>query len=327
MNTSRLPVAPVTQALVTRVASAPVPVSQRRAVAALAAAGVAWGTSVPLSKAALGWLSPGWLVVARFALAAAVLLVTVDRAALRSAFRWPVLAWGAVGFGLSVLVQNTGLARTSVTHTALLIGAGPVLIAVIAAAWHHNVARPVAWAGFAVSLGGIVVVAGGHGGGATGFGDALVLLSVLIVATMTVAQGRLLEGQNPAAVTAVQFVGAALAALPIAVGTSGLPHAPAAGGAGVAAVLAVVGLAVVGTLVPFTLFAYGQHAVSAEVAGAFLNLEPLVGSLAGVIVFGDPAGPRLVAGGAAILAGIVMSSVPGLRGRRGSGRARLATVG
>jgi O-acetylserine/cysteine efflux transporter len=145
-----------------------------------------------------------------------------------------------------------------------------------------------------------------------------------MVATVTVAQGRLLEGQNPAAITAVQFVGAALAALPVAICTGGLPHAPAPGGAGAVALVAVVGLAVVGTLVPFTLFAYGQHAVSAEVAGAFLNLEPLVGSLAGVVFFADPAGPRLLIGGVAILGGIVMSSVPGLRGR---GRARLATVG
>jgi len=323
MSTTRLPIAPVRTSPTSHTPGRRAPVSQRRAVAALAAAGVAWGTSVPLSKAALGWLSPGWLVVARFALAAAVLLATVDRSALRSAFRWQVLAWGAVGFGGSVLVQNAGLARTSVTHTALLIGAGPVLVAVIAAAWHRNVARPVAWAGFALSLGGIVVVAGGHGGGATGFGDALVLLSVLMVATVTVAQGRLLEGQNPAAITAVQFVGAALAALPVAI-AGGLPHAPAPGGAGALALVAVVGLAVIGTLVPFTLFAYGQHAVSAEVAGAFLNLEPLVGSLAGVVFFADPAGPRLLIGGVAILGGIVMSSVPGLRGR---GRARLATAG
>ena len=304
-----------------------VAVSQRRAVAALAAAGVAWGTSVPLSKAALAWLPPAWLVVARFALAAAVLLVAVDRTALRAAFRWPVLAWGAVGFGGSVVLQNAGLARTSVTHTALLIGTAPVLVAVIAAAWHHNVARPVAWAGFALSLTGIVVIAGGHGGGATGFGDALVLVSVLVMATMTVAQVRLLKGQNPVAITAVQFLGAAVAALPVAVCTSGLPHAPAPGRAGLVAVVAVIGLTVVATIVPFTLFAYGQHAVSAEVAGAFLNLEPLVGALAGVVAFGDPAGPRLLIGGAVIVGGIVLSSVPGLRGPKpGRGRPRLATA-
>jgi drug/metabolite transporter (DMT)-like permease len=76
------------------------------------------------------------------------------------------------------------------------------------------VARPVAWAGFAISLGGVAVVAEGHGGGATGAGDALVLVSVLIASSLTVAQGRLLKGQNPVAVTAVQFLGAANAALP-----------------------------------------------------------------------------------------------------------------
>src|ERR1700744_3562908 len=187
MKTSRLPVAPASQA---------------RAVAALAAAGVAWGTSVPLSKAALSWLPPGWLVFDQIGLAALVLLVTVDRDALSAALRWQVLAWGAAGLGGSVLIQNAGLAKTSVTHAALLIGAGPVLVAVIAAAWQHNVARPVARAGFAVSLGGLVVAAAGQGGGATGAGDAMVLVSVLIASSLTVAQGRLLKGQNPAAVTA-----------------------------------------------------------------------------------------------------------------------------
>jgi O-acetylserine/cysteine efflux transporter len=287
--------------------------SRTRAVAALAAAGVAWGTSVPLSKAALGWLPPAWLVVARFALAAAVLLAAVDRQDLRAALRGPVIAWGAAGLGGSVLIQNAGLSKTSVTHAALLIGAGPVLVAVIAAAWQRNVARPVAWAGFAISLGGVAVVAEGHGGGATGAGDALVLVSVLIASSLTVAQGRLLKGQNPAAVTAVQFLGAAIAALPVAALTEGLPPAPPAGGTSVVPVLAVAGLAALGTLAPFTLFAFGQRQVTAEVAGAFLNLEPLVGALVGVLAFGDPAGPRLFAGGAAILGGIVMSSLPALR--------------
>jgi O-acetylserine/cysteine efflux transporter len=305
---------------------------QVRAVAALAAAGVAWGTSVPLSKAALGWLSPGWLVAVRFGLAAAVLLVMVDKTALRRALRWPILAWGAVGLGGSILVQNVGLGQTSVTHAALLIGATPVLVAVVAAIWRHNVARPLAWAGFLVSLAGVTVVAVGGGGGATDKGDALVLLSVLIAATLTVVQGQMLQGQDPAAFTAVQFLGAAVAAVPFAV-ISGAPSVPA-GGSGLVAVLAVVGLTLVGTIIPFTLFASGQHRVSTEVAGAFLNLEPLVGALIGVVAFSDPAGPRLAVGAAAIVGGILMSSLQVLhrddrdrdRGRGRRREARLAPV-
>lgn len=291
--------------------------TQTRAVAALAAAGVAWGTSVPLSKAALEWLPPAWLVVVRFAVAAAVLLAVADRSALRAALRWPVLAWGAAGYGGSVLVQNMGIDRTSVTHASLLIGTGPVLVAVIAAAWHQDVARPVAWVGFAVSLGGVAVVAAGHGGGATGTGDAIVLVSVLVSAAATVAQGRLFDGRDPVAVTAVMFLGAALAALPVAVATAGAPPAPSS----VLPVLAVAALTLLGTIAAFTLFAYGQRKVSTEVAGAFLNLEPLVGALVGVVAFADPAGPRLLIGGAAIVGGIAMSSLPALRGRP-----RLATA-
>jgi drug/metabolite transporter (DMT)-like permease len=290
--------------------------NRSRAVVALAAAGVAWGASVPLSKVGMGWLGPGWLTTVRFALAALVLLAFADRQNLRAAFRWRVLVWGALGYGGSVLVQNAGLARTSVTHTALIIGAGPVLVALIAALWRHSVARPVAWAGFTLSLAGVGFIAGGHGGGASGFGDALVLGATLLASAMTVAQGDLLAGRDPVAVTAVQFAAAAAVTLPFALVTEGGPAAPAH----LAPVLAVLALTVAGTVAPFTLFAYGQKHVSAELAGSFLNLEPLVGAVAGVLFFANPAGPRQLAGGAAIVAGIALSSLPLLPGRGGHGQ-------
>jgi drug/metabolite transporter (DMT)-like permease len=285
---------------------------RRRALAALTAAGLAWGTSVPLSKLALGWLGPGWLTVARFGLAAIVLLPVASRRGLRTALTPRVLAAGAFGYGGSVVLQNAGITRTSVTHAALLIGAAPVLVAIIAALWHRTVARPVAWAGFAVSLAGVGLIAGGRGGGSTTGGDALVLASLLLSATFTVAQGGLLRNRDPIAVTAVQFLGAALAALPFATAAEGIPTAPTGPGA----VLAVAGLAAGGTLLPFTLFAYGQSRVSAELAGAFLNLEPLVGAVAGAVLFANPTGPAQVTGGAAIIAGIALSSLPLLSGNR-----------
>src|SRR5215468_9317402 len=282
--------------------------TNRRTFAALIGAGLLWGTTVPLSKLALHWLPPGWLTFVRFALAA--------RHQLRAAFRPAVLVSGAVGYGGSVVLQNAGITRTSVTHAALLIGSVPVMVAVIAAVWQRAVARPVAWAGFALALAGVGLVTGGSGGGASTAGDVLVLVSLLVSAAFTVAQTRLLRGRDPVAVTAVQFLGAALAVLPFAAVTEGLPAAPGGpGGAG--AVLAAAGLAAGGTLLPFTLFASAQSRVSAEVAGAFLNLEPLVGAAAGVVVFGDPAGAGQLAGGAAILAGIALSGLPLLgTGRR-----------
>jgi O-acetylserine/cysteine efflux transporter len=229
-----------------------------------------------------------------------------------------VLVAGAVGYGGSVALQNAGIARTSVSHAALLIGALPVLVAIIAALWQHSVARPVAWAGFALSLAGVALVAGGHAGNATAEGDALVLASLLASAAVTVAQTRLLRGRDPVAVTAVQFGAAALAVLPIAVTTErlpGLPQSPVS-------LLAAAGLTAAGTVLPFTLFAYGQSRLPAEVAGAFVNLEPLVGAIAGTVFFGDPIGPKQAAGGAAILAGLALSGL--LPRRRPPGVAKVS---
>jgi hypothetical protein len=132
----------------------------------------------------------------------------------------------------------------------------------------------------------------------------------------------LLPGRDPVAVTAVQFLGAAIAVLPVAMLTGGMPTAPTGAGA----VSATAALVIGGTLVPFTLFAYGQSRVSAEVAGAFLNLEPLVGAIAGVVVFGNPVGLEQVTGGAAILAGIALGSLPLLAGGLGRPSARPGQV-
>jgi hypothetical protein len=102
-----------------------------------------------------------------------------------------------------------------------------------------------------------------------------------------------------------------------------VPAAPV----GFGALAAVIALALAGTLAPFTLFAFGQTRVSAEVAGAFLNLEPLVGAIAGAVVFGDAVGLAQVSGGMAILAGIALSSLPLLAGRRMARRAALVVDG
>jgi len=294
---------------------------RRRALMALTIAGLLWGSTVPLSKIALGWLPPGWLTAIRFAVAAAVLL-TATRSRLRAAWSPAILASGAVGYGGTVLLQNAGITRTSVSHAALLIGTAPVLVAIIAAVWHRSVARPVAWAGFAVSLMGVGLVAVGGGGGANLAGDGMVLVSVLLSAVFTVGQTRLLRGRDPIAVTAVQFLGAALATAPFSVLTEGVPSAPASTGSLVAVIALIAG----GTLIPFTLFAFGQSRLPAEIAGAFLNIEPLVGAVAGVVAFGNPAGPAQLGGGAAILGGIALSSVrrPGRRAARKAVTARVA---
>jgi O-acetylserine/cysteine efflux transporter len=284
-------------------------VKNRNALLALAGAGVLWGLTVPLSKLALGWLAPAWLTVARFAVAAPILAVA-GRRGLRQAFDPGVLASGAVGFGLVVVLQNAGIARTSVSHAAVIVGAVPVLVALISSGLGHGVAHPRAWTGYGVALAGVALVAGAGGGGATVTGDLLVLGSAALSACFIVVQPRLLAGRDAAAVTAVQFTGGGLAALPIAVfgegGFAGLHGIAAAGGG---PMLVFVALALLGTLAPFWLFAFGQSRVPAQLAGAFVNLEPVVGAAIGWLAFGNSAALGQLLGAAAVLGGIALSAM------------------
>lgn len=277
-------------------------------VAALVASGLLFGSTVPLTKAVVDGVGPAWLSFVRFA-AAGLVLAVFARRSLRAAATAPVLVWGAVGYGAMALLQNDGIARTSVTHAALLIGATPVLIALLASRSRRSTVPPLAWAGFVLALAGAGLVAAGSGGASSARGDGLVMLSVLCMAAFAVAQPGLLSGRDPVAVTAAQFAAAAVLCLPAAGALEGAPPT----GLGASTLVTVLALVVAGTLVPFTLFAYAQARVSAPFASAFLNLEPLVGAITGVVVFSDPYGGPQLLGGTAILAGIALSTVRLLR--------------
>jgi len=280
--------------------------SQRRtAIFSLIAAGVLWGSSVPLSKLALGWLGPGWLTVGRFALAAPVLAFAA-RHELRAAWHPRVVAVGALGFGGVIVLQNLGIAHTSVSHAAVLVGAMPVMVAVFTAALGHSRPGRREWIGYLVASVGIVLVAGSAGGGATPWGDLLVLSSVVLSAVFIVLQPKVLDGRDPAAVTAVQFFAGAVVAVPFALVIQGAPGAPASFGP----VAAFIGLAFGGTLLPFWLFARGQARVPAQLAGVFVNIEPIVGAAIGWIAFSNPASIPQLCGVLSVIGGITLTALP-----------------
>jgi drug/metabolite transporter (DMT)-like permease len=276
-------------------------VDRRNALVALTAAGLIWGASVPLSKLALGWLDPLWLTVARFAVAAPILaLVALPR--VRGALSLRVIGWGALFYGLVVGLQNLGIERTSVSHSALILGTVPALVALTALAIGRGSAGPRAWVGFVGALVGVTFVVSPAGGSSV-LGDVLVLASAAFSALFIVAQASIVRERDPIAVTAVQMAAGAIVTAPLALLFEAAPTAPV----DIAGPAAFAALALVGSLLPFALYAYGQARVEPEVAGAFVNLEPLVGAVAGAALFQDPFGAPQLLGASLIVAGIALS--------------------
>jgi drug/metabolite transporter (DMT)-like permease len=281
---------------------------RRNAFMALTAAGALWGLTIPFSKLALEWMGPFSLAVARFA-GAAPLLALAARGGLRAALTWRAVFWGAVFYGAGVALQNAAVERTSVTHAALIVATVPAFVALFAAARGRSSATPQAWLGFMLAIGGVGLVAG-SGGDDSLAGDALMLVSAIGSAGYVLAQPRVLAGRDPVAVTAVQMAAGAALTLPLAA-TEGVPALPHLG----APLWGFLGLAVAGSLLPFALYAFGQARVVPEVAGAFVNLEPLVGALLGALLFHDPFGAAQLAGATALVVGLTLSVVPSPRVR------------
>jgi multidrug transporter EmrE-like cation transporter len=123
-------------------------------------------------------------------------------------------------------------------------------------------------------------------------------------------------------VTAVQLLAGAFAAAPVALLSGSPPHRHA----DATAIAALIALSLAGTLLPFWLFAYGQAKVPAALAGAYANLEPVVGAAVGWTAFGDATSPLQLIGAAAVIAGIILSTLP-TGGRRRPGLARATSAG
>ena len=152
----------------------------RTAILALIAAGSLWGITVALSKLSLRWLDPSWLSAMRFLVAAPVLAIFGRRGLRRGAHAARLRSQARLAMAPCVLLQNVGIEHTSVSHGAIIVGALPVVVALVAAGLGNGAGAPLIWLGYAVALVGIMLVAKGGGGGATVFGDMLVFASVVM---------------------------------------------------------------------------------------------------------------------------------------------------
>ena len=272
---------------------------KRLAIAALMLAGVGWGVGLPLGKVALGEMDAAHMVLLRFLVAAAAAApFALARAQTRRLFRSPAAVAAGVFYGLGFLLQFEGLARISVTLAALLVGAMPALIAVCARLLGEPVSR-LSWAGVVAATAGAALIAGKPDGEGSPLGIALSVLSLAFFLGWTLALRRAPQGSTPMAVPAVTIVVAALAVLPIAVLLHGAPKldvsAAAWGG--------IVGQGLVSTLMATAAWQFGASRVGSATAGVFINIEPVLGSALGVLLFGDRITWGLALGGLMIVAG------------------------
>lgn len=281
------------------------------AYAALALAGALWGTSFLLGKIALAEVGPATLIVYRFVLASAVLLPLAWRAAAAAArlTRRDVrdLALAALLMGPCMFwLQFEGLARTTASSAALLVGVGPPLLALGALVFDGERPSGRTWAAITVSVAGtVLLVAGPSEGGRSLLGDALVLVSMVAAVAWTLAARRLARRLGVLRATAYQFACGVLWLVPLALLAEGVP----AGLPSPPATASILALGLACTALTFGLWHWGLLRAQAAKAGVFGNLEPVVGAALGVAVLGEVLAPGALLGGALVLAAALLVSL------------------
>jgi drug/metabolite transporter (DMT)-like permease len=283
---------------------------KRRALgfAACAVASCFWGCGFFFGKIALAEMSFAHMVLYRFlfAMPALLPLLVTHRPGLNRR-EWGLLV-AASFFGVPVqfLIQFYALSITTVSHAALMVGTMPVILAVGATVFAHERMDLVGWmalAGSTCGAGMIALGAGSHAkGGATLAGDLLVVVSLLIALSWILINKELMERHSHVVVTAY---GLAIGTLMLMVWVPVQYGMPPVAGVSMKAWLALAGSGVLCTATTTLLWNWGMTQVPASQAGVLLNMEPLIGSLLGVLVLGERLGPSAWVGGGLILASAI----------------------
>ncbi len=148
----------------------------RAGLTALVGATAASGSAVVMVKIAARGLPA--LTITVIQVVTAVLVLGGFLAARRSALRRPTSALVVAGVlepGLAFPLINAGLARTSGTHGALIIGLESAFVVVLAALVTRTRLSPRVVVGLGLAVAGAAAIARRSGGTATRLGDVLVL--------------------------------------------------------------------------------------------------------------------------------------------------------
>jgi len=277
--------------------------------AACALASSLWGCGFFFGKIALAEMNSGHMVFYRFVFAMLPLLplLVTHRPGL-SGREWGVLVVASfLGVPMQFLIQFHGLSLTTVSHAALMVGMMPVLLAVGATLFAHERMDAVGWVALAGSTTGAALIALGssrHAGAgeASLKGDLLVVLSLCFALFWILLNKQLMERHSAIVVTAY---GLAIGMVMLMVCVPLRYGMPPVTGISLKAWLALAASGVLCTATTTLLWNWGLTQVPASQAGVLLNMEPLLGSLLGVLVLGDRLGPQAWTGGGLILTAAV----------------------
>ena len=265
-----------------------------------------------LAKRALGEISAFELALARFSMAAVIYAALLWRVRVRVE-RDDLLALICLGFIAVPLNQGLfllGLARSTPGHAALMYALTPVFVFLLARARLTERASLAKIAGIVIAFGGVVVVlmARGlmayRGRGSPLVGDLLILAAVVAWAVYAVWGKPYAERYGPLSFSGLSLVFGSLLYLPVGLAESRFAHFAALSRTGW---MVLAYLVVVSSVVSYVIFYWALARAEASRVAIWSNLQPVLTAVLAWFVYGERLSVPFVAGGAMVLAGVVLT--------------------
>ncbi len=217
-----------------------------------------------------------------------------------------IAAFGVLGHFIYQLCFMGGIARTSVSNVALILGCSPVAVTLLSAAAGHERVTPRHWAGAFLSLAGIYLLAGRSAtlSRSTLAGDALCLAAVACWAVYTVGSRSLLERHSPLTVTGLSMAIGTVLYVPFGLADLHRLDWPAVS---LASWLSLAFSAVFALFLAYLIWYTSVQRVGNVRTSVFSNLLPLLSIAIAAVWLGERVTLAELGGAAAILIGVALT--------------------
>jgi drug/metabolite transporter (DMT)-like permease len=256
-----------------------------------------WGSTFFLIKDVVRQLSPADFLAVRFVIAAALMSVVFWRP-LRALTRRQVRVGVVLGvlYAVAQLLQTVGLAHTEASRSGFITGTYVVLTPVLTAVLLRERLPRSTWA--AVGLASLGLAALSLQGLGMGFGETVTFASAVVYALHIIGLGRWSSPSTAAGLSALQMIVIAVVCV----------VAAAPGGWGT-----VLYMALVAGALAIWAQTWAQSHLPATRAAIVMTLEPVFATGFAVALGGESLTPRMVAGGALVLAAMYVVELVGRR--------------
>ena len=279
---------------------------------------VFWGSNFTVIKTALREMPGPAFNGMRMVLASLLFLALIaSRERLWGGIRaiprrdWPAILWlSVIGHGLYQYLFLGGVARTSVTNSALIFGCTPITVSLLSAWLGHERPGWVRWLGTLISLAGIyfVVAFGTRDGTASVTGDAMIFGAMLCWALYTVGTKPMLARYSPFFITGLTMALGTIVYAPFALlWLRGVDVIAISAGAW----LGIVYSAAFSLVAAYIIWYTAVQRLGGARTSIYSNVVPLVAMATAAIVLHEPIGAARIAGALAVLSGVALTRVEG----------------